>query len=524
MAEDLDLDRLNELVRDALGRPDATVGEMHALSGGASRQTWSLVAAAPDGLRRRLILRRDPPGLAAGAGDGVGAGPASGPASADGSGTTSLEVACLRAAAGAGVAVPGLLAHDEGPATLGAPFLLMDHVEGETIPRRILRDERFAVARSRLAGQCGEALARIHGIDRAEVAPAVSVDPLARIGLALEAIGDPHPVFELARRWLELHRPESAPESLVHGDFRSGNLIVDEDGLAAVIDWERAHWGDPVEDLGWLCVRAWRFGSPLEAGGFATVDALLDAYREAGGRPVDAGRFGWWLVFGTLDWGVICGVMAHRHLDQGLRSVELATIGRRAAAQEWDLLGLLAPRLAEGGDAGAAAGGGAAGGAAAGAGAARAAAQEAAAVGRSYSWAAPRPGPPGAPAPDPRGTRGPHDRPDPGELTGAVRDYLSDEVFGATSGRIQFLTRVAINALGIVERELALGPAHAARHAARLRALGAADDAQLAAAIRAGRWDDRLDALIAPLRAAVADKLAVDNPALLAAEAGDPAS
>ena len=92
-------------------------------------------------------------------------------------------------------------------------------------------------------------------------------------------------MFELALQWLKRHRPpEPARLSLVHGDFRNGNLMVDDDGLRAVLDWEMAHLGDPMEDLGWICVNSWRFGRhELPVGGFGTREQLFAGYVEAGG-------------------------------------------------------------------------------------------------------------------------------------------------------------------------------------------------------------------------------------------------
>ena len=130
----------------------------------------------------------------------------------------------------------------------------------------------------------------------------------------------------------------------MHGDFRNGNLVVGPDGLRAVLDWELAHLGDPLEDLGWLCVKSWRFGvTDQRVGGFGDVDALSAGYLDAGGEPVDAARLAWWEAFGTLKWGVICEVQAQTHLQGLVRSVELATLGRRIAEMEWDLLDLLEP-------------------------------------------------------------------------------------------------------------------------------------------------------------------------------------
>jgi aminoglycoside phosphotransferase (APT) family kinase protein len=109
-----------------------------------------------------------------------------------------------------------------------------------------------------------------------------------------------------------------------------------------VLDWELAHLGDPAEDLGWLCVKSWRFGVVDKlVGGFGDVPQLLDAYEHASGRRIDEDTLRWWIALGTLKWGVICIAQAFTHLTGGLRSVELATLGRRVAEMEWDLLDIL---------------------------------------------------------------------------------------------------------------------------------------------------------------------------------------
>ena len=81
-----------------------------------------------------------------------------------------------------------------------------------------------------------------------------------------------------------------------------------------MIDWELVHVGDPLEDLAWLCLKAWRFGEPLEVGGLGTVDELVAAYEAAGGRAVDRDALHWWLVAKTLTWGIGCMVQADFHL------------------------------------------------------------------------------------------------------------------------------------------------------------------------------------------------------------------
>jgi aminoglycoside phosphotransferase (APT) family kinase protein len=275
-----------------------------------------------------LVLRRDPPGrpAARGAGD---------------------ELCLLHAAAAAGVPVPAPRWGESSPDVLGAPFLVMDRVEGETIPRRILREPALAVARERLVGQCAAAAAAIHRVPLAGVealgAPRTPADLVGEQRAALDALGEPHPVFELALRWLAERAPTGArPPVLVHGDFRIGNVIVGPEGLLAVLDWELAHAGDPVEDLGWFCVRAWRFGHDgRPAGGLGSREELLDAYAAAGGEPVAAADLRFWEVYGTLRWGVMCGIQASVHLSGAVRSVELAAIGRRACEMEWALLELI---------------------------------------------------------------------------------------------------------------------------------------------------------------------------------------
>jgi aminoglycoside phosphotransferase (APT) family kinase protein len=158
--------------------------------------------------------------------------------------------------------------------------------------------------------------------------------------------GTARPVFQLAFRWLADHSSTAPVElTLVHGDFRNGNLLVHpERGLVAVLDWELAHVGDPVSDLGWMCVNSWRYGERGKVvGGFGDVAGLLEGYRSAGGREVDAQHLFWWQVMGTLKWGVICESMVHAWLVGEDDQIERAAVGRRASEAEIDLLELLAP-------------------------------------------------------------------------------------------------------------------------------------------------------------------------------------
>lgn len=163
-------------------------------------------------------------------------------------------------------------------------------------------------------------------------------------GTVFDEMRDTTATFEWAFRWLASHRPPPSPPRMVHGDFRMGNLIVDGNGLAAVLDWELVHIGEAYEDLAWFCIRAWRFGAPehLGAGGLGSVETFLSAYEAAAGTTVDRKEFRWWLTLATLRWGIICRFQAERHLSGQTPSVELAAIGRRVSETEWDVLDLLA--------------------------------------------------------------------------------------------------------------------------------------------------------------------------------------
>jgi aminoglycoside phosphotransferase (APT) family kinase protein len=159
----------------------------------------------------------------------------------------------------------------------------------------------------------------------------------------LDRLGEPLPALEVGLRWLRLNLPPPPErQALVHGDFRLGNFIVDGQGLAAVIDWELCHGGDPAEDVGWLCIRSWRFGNDdRPVAGMGALEEFLDAYEDAGGSRPDPDRLQWWEAMGNVKWATICARQAHDHLTGRRRSHELASLGRRICEPEWDLLGLL---------------------------------------------------------------------------------------------------------------------------------------------------------------------------------------
>ena len=322
---------LGKVLQPVIG--DVSIENLSILTGGASRTTWAFDAVAAharsgkdtDGTRRALILRTGPP-------DDVHAG-------------MELEARVQQRAAAAGAPVPHILAADNSPAALGNPYLICNAIGGETIVRKIYRTLDRAdgdAGRDRLLRQCAQAVAAIHRADPDGVGLS-QADQLAEWRDRLDEMGDTTATFEWAFRWLAAHRPPPTPPRLVHGDFRMGNLIVDESGLAAVLDWELVHIGEVYEDLAWFCIRAWRFGAPeaLGAGGLGSVEDFLSAYEEAAGTALDRDAFRWWLTVATLRWGVICRFQAERHLSGQSPSVELAAIGRRVSETEWDVLDLL---------------------------------------------------------------------------------------------------------------------------------------------------------------------------------------
>lgn len=325
------LPRLARAMARALPGVESVDG-LRRLSAGATLETWSFDAVAAQ-MRWPLILRRAPGGVSAAR-------------------TLSLadEAAVVRALHATGAMVPEVVWTLQPEDDLGDGFVMI-RIDGETIPRKILRDAVFAEVRPRLVAQFAEVAWSLHRIDTAALPPALPacgvLETLAVMRSRTEALPTPRPVFELAIRWLEDHAPaEPAAPCLVHGDYRHGNVIIGPEGIRAVLDWEIAHLGDPIEDLAWLCAPPWRFGVlDKPAGGLGGRDELLAAYARASGATVDPMRFRYWEMMASLRWGVGCASMLEWFRSGRNRTVERAMIVRRASENEMDLMRLLAGRV-----------------------------------------------------------------------------------------------------------------------------------------------------------------------------------
>ncbi len=220
---------------------------------------------------------------------------------------------------------------------------VMTCVEGETLPKTLLNAREFTVARQRFAAQTGEIFAKLHAIDLREVDflenVIDSVDPLAAQIRRYDAYCEYHPGLDVGIRWLENNRPPEKPRVFVHGDYRNGNVILSPEGIEAVLDWECAHIGSAMEDFGWVCLRAWRFGNiDQPVGGFGPRNEFYQAYTNHGGQAIDEEEIHWWEVFGSLRWAVLNMMQADGHISGVRRSLPFACCGRNTSMIEYDML------------------------------------------------------------------------------------------------------------------------------------------------------------------------------------------
>ena len=433
------------------------------LSGGASQETYRLRIETQAG-DRQLALRRSQGGKEQEARAVERSAPG-----------LRIEAKLMQVARSNGIPEPEVFYILAPGDDLGGGFV-MEWLDGIALGARIVRSPDLAEVRPKLARQCGEILGRLHsidleahGLDR-DLARLSAADFIEQTRGRYEALDTPQPMIDFTGRWLTENLPESTEQTLVHNDFRNGNLMIDQTGVVAVLDWEIAHIGDPMRDLGWICTNSWRYGAgpELPVGGFGTYEDLFAGYEATSGNPVDLSRVEYWQVFGSYWWAVSTLGMTQAYRQGPDRSVERVTIGRRTTECQVDCVNLLIPGPVE--------------------------------------LVAPP-----EQLPDP-------DMPRLEELVGATRDFLHGPVRDETTGRTRFHALVAGNALDIVYRDLHFGAEHRRREHERLRRLLDADGSlpdlrwKLVHAIRddAIALDDTR--LHEHLRATVVNQIAIDQP------------
>ncbi len=427
------------------------------LSGGASQETYRIEIHAEDGAR--LVAMRRAPG-----GEVVEPTP--------GHPGLAAEALLMQSAKAVGVPEPEVFHILTGEDGLGDGFI-MEWLDGIALGAKVVRAPELDEVRPRLAYLCGEILAKIHQIDLGAtgldkclelITPAEYIDQTWQ---RYKDFNTAQPMIDYAGRWLMDHCPVDLEPALVHNDFRNGNVMFSPAGVVAVLDWEVAHIGDPMRDLGWICTNSWRFGrSDLPVGGFGEYADLFAGYESLTGVPVDADRVKFWEVFGSFWWAIGCLGMAEHYRSGPDKTVERPAIGRRSSECQVDCVNLLIPG--------------------------------------SVELLAPV-------ADDDL------DMPGLDELLISVRDFLHGDVMATTRGRTNFLARVAGNSLDIVVRDLKTGQAARDREHARLEALlgeGTLSDLRwrLVHGLRDGSTTLDLPGLSDHLRETVVNQVAIDQP------------
>jgi aminoglycoside phosphotransferase (APT) family kinase protein len=431
------------------------------LSGGASQETYRITLDTAGG--ERLVCMRRAPGGGVAVDPELRVNPG-----------LATEALLMRLARDAGVPEPEVYHVLTQEDDLGEGFI-MEWLEGEALGARIARAPDLAGVRPRLAFECGQILARIHRIDldatglRERLAVITPEQFVRQTWERYQLLGTPQPMIDYAARWLLEHLPDDPRLALVHNDFRNGNFMVNHDGVNAVLDWEVAHIGDPMRDLGWICTNSWRFGvSDKPVGGFGEYEDLFAGYASVSGERVNPQHVKFWEVFGSFWWAVGCLGMAEHYRSGPDKTVERPAIGRRSSECQVDCINLLIPGPVE--------------------------------------------------LVAERNLADNDDMPRIDELLVSVRDFLRDDVMGATQGRTNFLARVAGNSLDIVLRELARGDEQRVREHARLKHLLGADGSlselrwRLTRALRDGSLPLHEPGLEQHLRDTVVNQIAIDQP------------
>ncbi len=313
---------LEAFLAQSAGAEAVSVTDARPLSGGAIQENWLLdlqIHGGPFAGTLEAVLRTDAPSAVAV------------------SRSRAEEFALLQVACRAGVTVPEPLWLCQDPAVLGKTFYVMRRVAGTAAPHRLMKEKDLGGDRDVLAGRLGAELAKIHAITppcaQLDFLGTPSADPaleaVGRYRAHLDRLGGGFLALEWGLRWCELHTPEPQGPVLLHQDFRTGNYMVDRQGLTGILDWEFADWGDPMSDIGWFCAACWRFSNPdLEAGGIAPRGPFYHGYETASGRRIDSAAVAFWEIMAHIRWAVIALQQGERTLSGGEDSLELALTGR----------------------------------------------------------------------------------------------------------------------------------------------------------------------------------------------------
>jgi len=330
-------DKLQSWLTSVSAAKKVEIESVKPLTGGAIQENWRvecIVDSGPHSGHQGFVIRSDAA------------------SSVDSSLSRSEEFKVLSVAHSAGVTVPEPLWLCEDTNVIGRVFYVMRLVKGIGLGPKIVKDHQPGGDREALVEQLGRELARIHtirppheGLDflrRPDRHPALEM--ITGLRQHLNTLGEDRPMLEWGLRWAELNLPPNPEITLVHQDFRTGNYLVDENGLSAILDWEFSGWGDPMSDLGWFCAKCWRFSRPdLEAGGIASRRIFYAAYETSSGRSIDQQAVAFWEVVAHIRWGVIALQQAHRHLSGGQQSLELALSGRLLPELEFEVLNMTSP-------------------------------------------------------------------------------------------------------------------------------------------------------------------------------------
>ncbi|MGL5116924.1 MAG: phosphotransferase family protein, partial [Beijerinckiaceae bacterium] len=265
------------------------------------------------------------------------------------------EFQLLQVAHRAGVTVPEPIAFCDDTSVLGAPFAVMAKVAGVGLGQKVVK-ELTEAARAPLTERLALEMAAIHAIRldepsnraRLDFLPEAPADfartEISRLEDWLAELGLHRPGLAWALRWCRLHIPRNPETVLIHSDFRTGNYMVADGQLTAVLDWEFATLGDPMFDIGWFHAACWRFGrQDLEAGGVGGRKAFYHAYEEASRRTVDHEAVKAYEVLAHCRWAVIALQQGERHWSGREASLDHALTGAIAEELELAALRMTAP-------------------------------------------------------------------------------------------------------------------------------------------------------------------------------------